>query len=61
MIRPVATEVILFLAPFALYAAFIWATKSRVLDVEHWPLSRVLTLGHHRHAAGDRQLHLFRQ
>ena len=44
MIRPVATEVILFLAPFVLYAAFIWATKSRVVDVEHWPLSRVLTL-----------------
>ena len=44
MIRPVATEVILFLAPFVLYAAFIWATKARVLDVEHWPLSRVLSL-----------------
>jgi len=44
MIRPVATEIILFLAPFALYAAFIWATKARMLDAEHWPLSRLLTL-----------------
>jgi hypothetical protein len=44
MIRPVATELILFLAPFVLYAAFIWATKARFLDVEHWPVSRVMTL-----------------
>jgi hypothetical protein len=44
MIRPVATELVLFLAPFVLYAVFIWATKARLLDVEHWPLSRLLTL-----------------
>jgi hypothetical protein len=44
MIRPVATEIILFLAPFVLYAAFIWATKARMLDTEHWPVSRLLTL-----------------
>ncbi len=44
MIRPVATELILFLAPFVLYAAFLWATKARWLDVEHWPVSRLLTL-----------------
>ena len=54
MIRPIATEVILFLAPFVLYAAFIWATKARVLDVEQ-PLDRHLAthvaiegLVHHR-------------
>ena len=44
MFRPIATEVILFLAPFALYAAFIWATKSHLLDPEHWPVSRIMTL-----------------
>jgi hypothetical protein len=44
MFRPVATEIILFLAPFVLYAAFIWATKTRMLDAEHWPVSRILTL-----------------
>jgi hypothetical protein len=44
MIRPIATEVVLFLAPFLLYAAFVWATKAQMLDPQHWPLSRVLTL-----------------
>jgi hypothetical protein len=44
MIRPVATEIILFLAPFVLYAVFLWATKAHWLDVEHWPISRILTL-----------------
>jgi hypothetical protein len=44
MIRPVFTEIVLFLAPFVLYAAFIWATKTRVLDAEHWPVSRLITL-----------------
>jgi hypothetical protein len=44
MFRPVATEIILFLAPFVLYAAFIWATKTHWLDAEHWPVSRFATL-----------------
>ena len=44
MFRPIATEVVLFLAPFVLYAAFVWATKARMLDAEHWPVSRILTL-----------------
>ena len=44
MIRPVLTEFALFLTPFVLYAAFLWATKSGVLDRQHWPLSRLLTL-----------------
>ena len=43
MIRPVLTEVILFLAPFVLYAVFLWATKAGVLDVRSWPLMRVLS------------------
>jgi hypothetical protein len=44
MIRPVFTELLLFLTPFVLYAVFLWATKSNVLHPEHWPLSRILTL-----------------
>jgi len=44
MIRPVATEIVLFLAPFVLYAAFLLATRAGVLDSQHWPLSRLLSL-----------------
>lgn len=41
MIRPVFTEVVLFLAPFVLYAVFLWATKAGVFDPNSWPLSRI--------------------
>jgi len=44
MIRPIATELALFLAPFVLYAAFLWATRAGVFDRAHWPLSRIITL-----------------
>ena len=44
MIRPVFTELLLFVAPFVLYAVFLWATKSEILHPEHWPVSRILTL-----------------
>jgi hypothetical protein len=44
MIRPVFTEVILFLAPFVLYAVFLWARKAGVMDLESWPLSRIAWL-----------------
>jgi hypothetical protein len=45
MIRPVLTELVLFLLPFALYALFLWATKrGGVLERANWPLSRVLWL-----------------
>jgi hypothetical protein len=36
MIRPVLTELALFLTPFALYAAFLWATRAGVLDASAW-------------------------
>jgi hypothetical protein len=36
MIRPVLTEVALFLTPFAVYAAFLFATRAGVLDPEAW-------------------------
>jgi heme/copper-type cytochrome/quinol oxidase subunit 3 len=44
MIRPVLTELVLFLAPFAVYAVFLWATRAQVLDPKSWPLSRIITI-----------------
>jgi hypothetical protein len=45
MLRPVLTELALFLTPFALYALFVFATKrGGVLERANWPLSRVLWL-----------------
>jgi hypothetical protein len=44
MIRPVLTELALFLAPFAVYAIFLWATRAGVLDPAHWSLSRLAWL-----------------
>jgi hypothetical protein len=32
MIRPAATELLLFLTPFALYAVYLWATRAGILD-----------------------------
>ena len=37
MIRPVLTELALFVAPFVAYAAFLWLTKAGVLDRASWP------------------------
>jgi hypothetical protein len=44
MIRPALTEVILFLAPFVLYAVFLLATRAGVLDLKSWPLAHVAWL-----------------
>lgn len=45
MIRPVATELVLFFIPFALYALYLWLTKrGSVLDRANWPLGHVLWL-----------------
>ena len=44
MVRPVATELMLFFTPFALYALFLWVTKRDVLDLANWPLTHVLYL-----------------
>jgi hypothetical protein len=38
MIRPALTELALFLAPFAAYALFLWATRKGVLDAKSWRL-----------------------
>ena len=44
MIRPVFTEIALFLAPFVVYAIFLWATRAGVLDWSNWSLSRLAWL-----------------
>jgi hypothetical protein len=44
MIRPVLTEVLLFLAPFALYAAYLAVTRSGVVAAESWPVRHVMGL-----------------
>jgi hypothetical protein len=41
MIRPFLTELALFLAPFAAYAVFLWATREGVLDPAHSSMSRL--------------------
>jgi hypothetical protein len=45
MIRPVFTEIALFLAPFVLYVVFLWATRAGVLHPDSWPVSRIVWLG----------------
>lgn len=44
MIRPVLSEILLFVLPFVLYAVFLWATRAGVMDPESWPVSRLVTL-----------------
>lgn len=38
MIRPFATELALFLAPFAIYALFLLLTRAAVFDPGSWSL-----------------------
>jgi hypothetical protein len=38
MIRPITTEMALFLVPFILYALFLWAARARVIDLGHWSM-----------------------
>jgi cytochrome c oxidase assembly factor CtaG len=44
MIRIGSIEIVLFLAPFVLYAAFLLATRAGVLDAQSWPISRLIWL-----------------
>lgn len=44
MIRPVLTEIGIFLIPFAVYALFLIVTRSDVLNQSSWPMSRVAQL-----------------
>jgi hypothetical protein len=45
MIRTGLTEIVLFLTPFVLYAAFLLVTRAGVLDMKAWPMSRLVWLG----------------
>lgn len=45
MIRPVFTELALFLAPFVVYAVYLVATKSALLTLESWPPKVLASLG----------------
>jgi hypothetical protein len=44
MIRPVFTEVALFLLPFLVYAIFLWASRAGVLDASAWSPARLVWL-----------------
>ncbi|MDO9062851.1 MAG: DUF6111 family protein [Bradyrhizobium sp.] len=44
MIRPVLTEIGIFLIPFAVYAAFLVATRSGLLVWSSWPLHIIAKL-----------------
>jgi heme/copper-type cytochrome/quinol oxidase subunit 3 len=44
MIRPVLTELLLFLTPFAAYAFLLWAKQAGVFDPDSWPLRVVAGL-----------------
>ena len=44
MIRPVLTEVGIFLIPFAVYALFLIATRSGVLAQSSWPAHLIAKL-----------------
>ena len=44
MIRPVLTEIGIFLIPFAVYALFLIATRTGVLDQSSWPMPLVAKL-----------------
>lgn len=44
MIRPVLTEIGIFLIPFAVYAGWLIATRSGVLDQDSWPMHVVARL-----------------
>jgi Family of unknown function (DUF6111) len=44
MIRPVLTEIGIFLIPFAIYALFLIATRSGLLVQSSWPVQIVAKL-----------------
>ena len=44
MIRPVLTEIVIFLIPFAVYALFLIATRSGVLAQSSWPTHLIAKL-----------------
>jgi hypothetical protein len=45
MIRPIFTELALFLAPFVAYALYLLATKTALMTLASWPPKVLATLG----------------
>jgi hypothetical protein len=44
MIRPAFTEILIFLIPFAVYAVFLVATRSGLLQQSSWPVHIIARL-----------------
>ena len=44
MIRPVLTEIGVFLVPFGIYVLFLFATRSAVMAPSSWPIRMVAQL-----------------
>ena len=44
MIRPAFTEILIFLIPFAVYAGFLVATRSGLLQQSSWPVHIIAKL-----------------
>ena len=44
MIRPLLTEIGLFLTPFVIYAAFLLLTRASIVQSKAWTVRRVATL-----------------
>ena len=44
MIRPLFTEIGLFLTPFVIYAAFLLLTRASILQSKAWTVRRLATL-----------------
>jgi hypothetical protein len=44
MIRPALTEILIFLIPFAIYTAFLVATRSGLMQQSSWPLHVIAKL-----------------
>jgi Family of unknown function (DUF6111) len=44
MIRQIFIELALFLAPFAAYALFVWATREGVISLSTWSPRRLIWL-----------------
>ena len=42
--RTVLTQLLLFLAPFAIYAAVLYLSKRDAREREHWPAKTVISL-----------------
>ena len=57
MIRPVATEIALFLAPFAIYAIYLLATRADVLHPDSWSSHKLAWLTIAALVLRARQLH----